>query len=59
MKSVAEQDAYNEQVHAANCEIKSQLCGYNDIIFWSWKGVKKDKQLVNITISERNGMFKY
>ena len=34
IKDVAEQDTYNEQVHAANCEIKSQLCGYNDIIFW-------------------------
>ena len=46
IKSVAEQDAHNEQVHAANCEIKSQLGGYNDIIFWPCKGVKKDKQLV-------------
>ena len=35
IKSVAEQDAYNGQVHAANCEIKSELCGYNDIIFSS------------------------
>ena len=63
IKSVAEQDAYNQQVHAANCEIKSQLRGYNDIIFWPCKVVKRDKQLVmhhdGVHLSERNGMFKY
>ena len=39
------------------------LRGYNDIISWPWKGVKKDKQLVmdhdGVHLSERNGMFKY
>ena len=63
IKSVAEQDAYNKEVHAANCEIKSQLRGYNDIIFWPCKGVKRDKQLVmhhdGVHLSERNGMFKF
>ncbi len=63
IKSVFEQEAYNKEVHAANCEIKSQLRGYNDIIFWPCKGVKRDKQLVmhhdGVHLSERNGMFKY
>ena len=63
IKSVAEQDAYNKEVHAANCEIKSQLRDYNDIIFWPCKGVKRDRQLVmhhdGCHLSERNGMFKY
>ena len=63
IKSVAEQDAYNTEVHAANCEIKSQLGDYNDIIVWPCKGVKRDRQLVmhhdGCHLSERNGMFKY
>ena len=63
IKSVAEQYAYNTEVHAANCEIKSQLRDYNDIIFWPCKCVKRDRQLVmhhdGCHLSERNGMFKY
>ena len=63
IKSVAEQDAYNKEIHATNCEIKSQLRDYNDIIFWPCKGLKLDRQLVmhhdGIHLSDRNGMFKY
>ena len=54
---------FNDQVHAANAELKRHFYGNNQITWWSCKGVKLSKQVVmhddGVHLNNGVGIFKY
>ena len=58
-----QQMLFNDQVHAANAELKRHFYGNNQITWWSCKGVKLSKQVVmhddGVHLNNGVGIFKY